>query len=101
MPKYGVQSENDIVLWKAGLICYTLRLIRIEFDQLKYAVRTILIFPPKFKILRLDLFSAELRHFLPDNDNKIQVFADNQSKPEVIPEVSNNQHNDDVITSRV
>ena len=66
LPKYGVQSENDVALRKAKLICYTLRLIKIEFDLLKYTVRTIFIFPPKFLVFRLNLNCADLRHFLPD-----------------------------------
>ena len=117
LPKYDVQSENDIALWKAELICYTLRLIRIEFSLLKYALRTIFIFPPKFKFRLKIWFCAELRHFLPDDviktTNLIQanithfrfiIYKPEVSdvghfylKPEVKPEVNNYQHNDDVI----
>ena len=66
LPKYNGQSENVIALWKAALNCYTLSLVKIKFDLLKYVVRSIYIFPPKFQVYQLNLFFAELRHLLPD-----------------------------------
>ena len=55
-PKFVDQSENSLAHEKAELICYTMRLIRIEFDILKYVVTIIFIFPPNFSIFRLNWF---------------------------------------------